>query len=135
MGCKALLEASHGLAVNTSGLEVFGSSKVRLSAGVTDGLVFVGDFVRIAGANSGSGSAKDLFLVTAVGAGSAGEGTSLTLKPKVFAAPGQGSASAALAKHVAGSVRVRREGFGRGGGLFAILETAPSLSSDQFMLM
>jgi hypothetical protein len=26
-------------------------------------------------------------------------------------------------------------GFGRGGGLFAILETAPSLSSDQFMLM
>ena len=108
------LTLSHGLAVNTSGLEVFGSSKVHLSAGVTDGLIFVGDFVRIAGANSGSGSAKDLFLVTAVGAGSAGEGISLTLKPKVFAAPGQGSVSAALAKHVAGSVRVRREGFGRG---------------------
>jgi hypothetical protein len=26
-------------------------------------------------------------------------------------------------------------GFGRGGGLFAILETAPSISSEQFMLM
>jgi hypothetical protein len=26
-------------------------------------------------------------------------------------------------------------GFGRSGGLFAILETAPSISSEQFMLM
>lgn len=49
-----------------------------------------------------------------MGKGAAGAGTSLSLSPKVFAAPGQGSAAAAVAKHVPGSVRVRRSGFGRG---------------------
>jgi hypothetical protein len=40
---------------------VFGSATITLSSGVTDGAIFVGDFVRISGTNSGSGAGRDMF--------------------------------------------------------------------------
>ena len=103
-----------GITVNTSGLEVFGSSELDLTGGVTDGTLFVGDLIRVAGANSGGGDSGDLFEITGVGGGRRGGGKKLTVKPKVFVRPRRGTKAASVVKVAPGSVRVLRRGFGRG---------------------
>ena len=109
-----LTNTDRDIAVNTSELEVFGTSTLMLTSGYTDGVIFLGDSVRIAGAISGDGITRDMFTVIAVGGGSAGQGQVITLSTSVFVGVGKGGSYAAVTKHVAGSVRVRRDGFARG---------------------
>jgi len=109
-----LTNTDREIAVNTSDLEVFGTSTLMLTSGYTDGVLFLGDSVRIAGAISGDGTTRDMFTVVAVGGGSAGQGQMITLSTSVFVGVGQGDSYAAVTRRVKNSVRVRRDGFARG---------------------
>jgi hypothetical protein len=109
------LTSSWGISVNTTQLEVFGSNDLVLSGtGKTDGIIFVGDYLKIVGGISGEGTGRDVYKVTAVGGGSAGEGIALSVTPKVFVGAGQGVPKADVTKVDMNAVHVRRDGFGRG---------------------
>jgi hypothetical protein len=92
------LTQSRAITVDTRGRDLVANATVALSGGITDGAIFVGDVLRIAGATGGAFSPSDEFTVEAVGGGAPGQGVVLTLSPKLYTRAGQGSELAHVSK-------------------------------------